>query len=289
MRDILIILTLAILVIILVLPMNMLTGHAVAGSESIASIVSMNIVRPTIHELPVPVGDDVSIIFPLDKFCVEVTFESVTAEGVVIADIDKGNKMAGERPPSSAFRALGVFIDLSTTATYEGTVEVCLNCFDIKKGYKIFHHEDGKWKDVTTKCNAKNDILCGEVTTLSPFGAFSGGGSASAAATGGGGGSSRKLYTPEAEPVVEEPEIKIPEFKTVEIKQETPEPIVKDIEPIKVKTIPKINTELPTMIETNEFEQLNKFLYLLLGLSITGIIGLILLNFAPKKKKHKKK
>lgn len=38
-----------------------------------------------------------------------------------------------------------------------------------EKKLRLFHHEGGRWVDITTSLDTVNNIICGVVTSLSPF------------------------------------------------------------------------------------------------------------------------
>lgn len=101
---------------------------------------------------------------------VSVTFENVTESGNTTVTAQTGNPVSSE---PSGFMFRGYFVDISTTATYTGNIEVCIDYTGIISGNEDklrLMHWDGSWDDVTTSLDTKNNILCGEVTSLSPFG-----------------------------------------------------------------------------------------------------------------------
>jgi hypothetical protein len=66
-----------------------------------------------------------------------------------------------------------VYYDVSTTATFSGSVKLC---FSWKQGQfynentiKLMHYESGAWRNVTTSLDTTNNVVCGVVTSLSPF------------------------------------------------------------------------------------------------------------------------
>lgn len=102
---------------------------------------------------------------------VSVTFENVTESGNTTVTAQTGNPVSS-KPSGFMFR--GYFVDISTTATYEGSIEVCIDYTGIISGnedkLRLMHWDGSRWDDVTTSLDTKNNILCGEVTSLSPFG-----------------------------------------------------------------------------------------------------------------------
>jgi carbon monoxide dehydrogenase subunit G len=67
-----------------------------------------------------------------------------------------------------------VFFDISTTATFDGSVDVCINytgtTFTDPSQARLLHGDGaGNWVDVTTTHDQVNRIICGSVTSFSPF------------------------------------------------------------------------------------------------------------------------
>jgi Regulator of chromosome condensation (RCC1) repeat len=121
-----------------------------------------------------PTGAQVSVR-PVDPATgnspVTLTYNSVSAAGVTsITTTSQG------APPPSGFK-LGnppVYFDLSTTATYTGAITVCFGYSAISyanaANIKLFHgNTDGTWTNVTTSNNTTTQVICGSVTSLSPF------------------------------------------------------------------------------------------------------------------------
>jgi hypothetical protein len=117
-------------------------------------------------ELNTPVGSPVSVSLP----CAIVTFNNVAVAGTTTCDTSAGNP-GGELP--SGFRLRGLFIDVGTTAEYSGPVEVCINYDESQVGnetnLKLLHWNGTRWQDITTSMNAASNIVCGQVSSLSPF------------------------------------------------------------------------------------------------------------------------
>ena len=64
------------------------------------------------------------------------------------------------------------YYDITTAAAYSGVIEVCIGYneteFSSEAAIKLFNN-DGGWVDVSTTLDVTNDIICGNVTTLSEF------------------------------------------------------------------------------------------------------------------------
>ena len=80
----------------------------------------------------------------------------------------------GAPPVTGEFEAGARTYDIGTTATYSGTVLVCVE-FDPAEyadplRVRLLHHEGGAWVDVTGPgSELDNGIVCGRVSSLSPF------------------------------------------------------------------------------------------------------------------------
>jgi len=102
---------------------------------------------------------------------ITVTFSNVISIGQTDIISQTGNP-GGSAP--SGFRMRGYFVDVSTTATYTGPIEVCINYTGIISGnednLRLMHRSGSQWEDVTTSLDTNNNILCGQVTHLSWFG-----------------------------------------------------------------------------------------------------------------------
>ncbi len=107
---------------------------------------------------------------------VTVTFGEVTAAGATSL------VTSGSGPPLPANFSAGnppVFYDLTTSAGFAPPVTVCVTysqpAFGNESQLKLFHFESGAWADVTTSLDTVANLLCGQVTSLSPFAAAEGG------------------------------------------------------------------------------------------------------------------
>ena len=100
---------------------------------------------------------------------VTVTFAQVTAAG----DTTATTSGTGPVPPTGF--SLGtptVYYEIATTATFTGTVTVCIDYDDqfvSEAGLNLFHHDGADWTDVTTSLDTVGNEICGEVAGFSPF------------------------------------------------------------------------------------------------------------------------
>jgi hypothetical protein len=111
------------------------------------------------------VGSNVTVSLP----GVVVTFSNVAAQGITAVTILPGNT-CGSFP--AKVQAVS-YIDISTTAAYNGpiTVGIRYNPTNIKDPQKLslLHCTGAQWGNVTASVDTVNNIVCGEVTSLSDF------------------------------------------------------------------------------------------------------------------------
>jgi probable HAF family extracellular repeat protein len=100
---------------------------------------------------------------------VSLTFQSVTAAGRTTLT----TSATGQSPPSGF--ALGTpaeYYDLSTTASFEGLVTVCIDYSGIQfetSPVSLFHFENNAWVDRTSSVDETNHVVCAAVSSFSPF------------------------------------------------------------------------------------------------------------------------
>ena len=73
-----------------------------------------------------------------------------------------------------SFRDKNPFVyNIETTAEYEGPIEIEIDygdeAFENEEGLSMLHYEDGEWLNVTKTLDTENNIIKGEVQSLSPF------------------------------------------------------------------------------------------------------------------------
>jgi len=118
-------------------------------------------------------GQDVVVVLDdgLGDGAVTVQFDEV-----VVAGYSSVSSSTQGPPAPTGFR-LGqppVYYEITTTANYEGEIRVCVSYeASAFRGspsrLKLLHYEDGKWVDCTTSTDPENHLICGTVTSLSPF------------------------------------------------------------------------------------------------------------------------
>ncbi|NOZ58432.1 MAG: hypothetical protein GXO66_02475, partial [Euryarchaeota archaeon] len=99
---------------------------------------------------------------------VRVTFSSVAQPGETRVVVRSGGT-----PLPSSFRLLGSYYDITTTAGYSGSVEVCIAYNESQAGdennLRLLHNENGTWVDVTTSVDTASNTVCGTVRGFSEF------------------------------------------------------------------------------------------------------------------------
>lgn len=126
-----------------------------------------------------PVGNDVAVV-PLDQATnapspVSLQFDQVVTSGQTIVTTS-----ATGPPPPAGFKLTSppVYYEISTTATFSGSVRVCLSWSEGQIANEnhvlLFHNEGGLWVDVTDlpSRNTTTNTVCGITTSLSPFTLF---------------------------------------------------------------------------------------------------------------------
>jgi parallel beta-helix repeat protein len=124
------------------------------------------------------VGDNVlvDLVDPeTGETLVTLTFDEVTEAGVSAVTTTTPAEHQG---PPQGFKVgqPPTIFNISSTATSAGNVEVCLSysgiSFQNESTLELFHYENDQWVAVTTTLDTENDIICGIVTSLSPFAIF---------------------------------------------------------------------------------------------------------------------
>jgi probable HAF family extracellular repeat protein len=120
-----------------------------------------------------PVGNNVEVA-PVEPHSgsspATLTFSAVTSPGTTtIAASGTG------APPPQGYK-LGnppVYYELTTTATYTGSITVCFSydaaAYQNPSNLKLFHGVAGVWTDVTTSHDQASHTICGTTTSLSPY------------------------------------------------------------------------------------------------------------------------
>lgn len=139
------------------------------GTVTVTSATVMAMGTASLSVVNTPTGTNVTVPVASD---VSLTFTSILSAGQTTAI------SSGSGPASPSGFELGnppLYYDITTTAAYAGPVQVCIRYQGVSFGGspRLFHYENGVWQDVTTSVDAAAMIVCGIVTTLSPFALFS--------------------------------------------------------------------------------------------------------------------
>jgi hypothetical protein len=122
--------------------------------------------------LNTPTGTDVSAR-PVDTTTtsnpVTLSFSDLTQSGMTTLTTSS----TGTAPPSGfQLGTHATYYNLSTTATFSGTVSVCVTypaSYSDPSNLHLFHYESGGWVDITTSLDTAHNLICGNTTSLSPF------------------------------------------------------------------------------------------------------------------------
>jgi len=131
------------------------------------TVVAEEIVDLSTSAVLVPTGQNVRVTVGN----VKITFTEVTTSGYMIVSVT--DQPQGGLPPS-AFRFLGKYYELTTTALYTGpvTVSIAYNDADVRgkeENLKLFHWDGTNWQNITTSVDTINNIITGVSPTISPF------------------------------------------------------------------------------------------------------------------------
>lgn len=105
-----------------------------------------------------------------------ISFDNVLTAGVTtITEIDSENDPGYVSPNRFQLGSPPIYYDIKTTATFDGRATICLNYQpeDFAEGTtpQLLHYDVIKqqWTDITTSRDEANRVLCGGVSSLSPF------------------------------------------------------------------------------------------------------------------------
>ena len=128
----------------------------------------------TSNPLPNP-GSNITQLFvspPNNDIIATLTFDRVGSKGATTLTPLASNSST----PLPANFGLGdpaVFYDIQTTSAFDGTVRVCLSyplgSFAAGVTPYLLHYQGEAWVDVTTDYDEAQRLVCGRVTSFSPF------------------------------------------------------------------------------------------------------------------------
>ncbi len=100
-----------------------------------------------------------------------VTFSDVQESGTTTMTTLTENPV--DPTPSDLYVIEGNFTDITTTANYSGLITVGISYdesqVDNEENLVLFHWNGSEWEDVTTSVDTVENIVYGQVTSLSPF------------------------------------------------------------------------------------------------------------------------
>ncbi|MGC2529518.1 MAG: MBG domain-containing protein, partial [Candidatus Acidiferrum sp.] len=158
--------------------------NGAASSSVVIGPPSATVTIPTITE-PITVTDTPGVfntssganvtVTPVDTTTgttpVTLTFANLTQPGVTSLTTSPSGPSA---PSGFQLGNPGVYYNISTTATYTGSVMICISYTGITftQPPQLFHYQSGAWVNVTTSVNSTTMIVCGTTTSFSPFALF---------------------------------------------------------------------------------------------------------------------
>ncbi len=158
------------------------TPFTVSGSGS-HTITYWSVDNASLEEIPHP-----SQSFTISANSIDVPVQAGQTTPVTIgnatllfSDITSGGYITqttfdhpqGGLPPT-AYRFLGTYYELTTTATYTGSITISIrydpaDVLGQEENLKLFHWYEQKWQNITTSVDTVNHIITGVSDSLSPF------------------------------------------------------------------------------------------------------------------------
>jgi hypothetical protein len=143
--------------------------HTCTGSDDPVPSPTFATAPPPPPPGETPAGSNVAVAPAYDggDSPVQLTFETVDGAGfTTLATSDTAPAL----PFGYQLGDPAVFYDLTTTATYAGSITVCIDYGDASPApTALLHYENGAWADVTTSLDPDARVICGTTTSLSPF------------------------------------------------------------------------------------------------------------------------
>ncbi len=142
-------------------------GGAGVGSLVFGS-VGLALINTEVSEDPVTVEPDGA---PDGS---SITFPNVSEAGVTtVEQLDAAEIAALPELPAGLFEIGGLFFEISTTASFDGNVTICLaydpGFFDSPQDLALLHYTAGAWEEITTSNDDVAGLICGTTASFSPF------------------------------------------------------------------------------------------------------------------------
>jgi hypothetical protein len=101
---------------------------------------------------------------------INVTFPSISQAGLTTL---KSSTSGAPAPADFQLGSPTIYYELSTTAVFSGMATVCVSysptSFTNPSNVRLLHYQSGAWVDVTTSLDTVHSIVCGSVSSFSPF------------------------------------------------------------------------------------------------------------------------
>ena len=122
-----------------------------------------------------PTGESVSVL-PVDETTGDSPMSLVFDSIVTAGETSLTTSVAGPPPLAGFSIGSGLYFDLSTTASFSGSVQICLRYDEAtipgdENELVLLHYENAVtgWVDVTTSLDPEANVICGTTTSFSPF------------------------------------------------------------------------------------------------------------------------
>jgi len=132
--------------------------------DGVGDACTFNTVTPIGLDVNIDLGTDVSVIYS------EIEQEGVTTMSMTATGPDAISSLFAILPS-----AIPAYYNLSTDATYNGPIEICINYIDEgltpqeEHALSLWHYQHPDWTKISTFRDAEINTICGVTNTLSPF------------------------------------------------------------------------------------------------------------------------
>lgn len=121
----------------------------------------------------VPAGANQPFQFEVGGKEVMVSFANITGGGLLtVQTVAPGGENFLPLPSDFTLGSVPIYYEISTTAAFQGTLDVCLTYPADPSGVGspplMLHHNGTGWENVTTSVDPQTLTICGKLTSLSP-------------------------------------------------------------------------------------------------------------------------